>query len=194
MKLNSVRIKKVFCYLLIFVLFIIIGACKGKKLASKTESEKETNVEVDTNERGVLFRRFKGGIDTSKVYLPGKYFVFPFDQFIVYNIQVKTEQDWMEALSKDGKKIQLTIQYSYRPMPEKVALLHYHIGQNYLEYVIEPEINLTINEFFENYTAIEIETKMREKFEHLMLDIAQKNIARKFIELESFQITELSIQ
>ena len=57
-------------------LLIVITSCHSKKIADSSDVGNNTkikfNVEVANNERGVLFRRFAGGVDTSKVYLPGK--------------------------------------------------------------------------------------------------------------------------
>jgi len=46
-------------------------------------------VTIDKNEIGVYFKRFGGGIDTNKVYKPGKYKIPNWDYIVTYNYQVQ---------------------------------------------------------------------------------------------------------
>lgn len=65
--------------LAIIFLFLLMTSCSKFEIAS--------------NERGVMFKRFDGGIDTSKVYLPGKYRLSNYDRMIVYNVDPQVDEN-----------------------------------------------------------------------------------------------------
>ena len=179
-------------------LVLILFSCQSKKVITDTKTGNNNyigaNVEVKNNERGVIFRRFSGGVDTSKIYLPGKYNISYFDRFITYNIDSQTENDIVSVISQDEKKIELSIKYSFRPNLKKVALLHHYIGENYPESVVKSEIHSTIEEYIKQILAINISTNEVKQHENQILSIARKKIAEEYVDLESLQIIEFNVQ
>ena len=139
----------------VFIFFglnlILLSACRMNKTGVDTPSSRntknETIVEVAQNERGVLFRRFANGIDNSRVYLSGKYRVMSFDRFIKYNIDSRTVENYFESETISGKKIILHLQYSFKIVPEKIALMEYYIGHNYSEIIVEARIQTSVDKY-----------------------------------------------
>lgn len=177
------------------LLVIMFSACNSTR--PKTESENTINLDeekievVGKNERGVLFRRFANGIDTSKVYLPGEYKVKTYDRFIKYNIDSISEINFFESKTKLGRTITFKLNYSYKLIPEKVALMEYYIGSDYHEIIVKKRIQNSIdelvlesNEDFEN----KVQTNA---LEEALLKLSKKEIEKRYVELLELTIIEI---
>ena len=97
-------------------------------------------------------------------------------------------------MSKDEISIKLNVKYSFKPIPEKIALLHNYIGDNYLESVVKPQILLTAKNYFRNYMVNNITSSEINNFENQILKEARKKIKSKYINLETFQIIKINVQ
>ncbi len=151
-------------------------------------------VEVAQNERGVLFRRFANGIDTSRVYLPGKYKIKPFDRFIKYNIDPRTEDNYFEAKTSVGKKLTLHIRYSFKILPEKIALMEYYIGDNYSEIVVAPHIQTSIDKYISELTRITFDSRSQNLMQENLHSIAKAKIRERYVDLYDFKILKLTVE
>ena len=151
------------------------------------------SVMVETNERGVNFKRFEGGIDTSKVFMPGKYIIAYYDRIIIYNIEPQSADEDFIALSKDEVNIELSVSYTFRPKPEKIALLHYYIGANYPESIVKPAIRYAVEKLIKDHLANEIPLVGKEELESQLLNAANKMSEKKYIEMRSIQIRDIVI-
>ena len=148
------------------------------------------NVTVGENERGVHFKRFGGGVDTSVVYLPGEYYIPPFDRLILYRLNSRSGKEAIEIVSKNEVKITVFVEYSFKPIPEKIAQLHYFIGTDIHNYLVKPKINSAVKDYFQDYPSNEISLVDKIKFEGELFNIAKRKIAERYIELEAFKISE----
>ncbi len=181
---------------IIYGLLIIVSlACNRNRTLNESQRiknlEEETVVVVANSERGVLFRRFANGIDTSKVYLPGEYKVKTFDRFIKYNIDIKSETNIFESKTKLGKPISLKLNYSYKLIPEKVALMEYYIGSNYPIIIVERRIQNSIDDLIIEST-IDFGNKIEtQEYENELFNLAKNEIAKRYVELLELSIIEI---
>ncbi|MFD1552591.1 hypothetical protein DNU06_15525 [Putridiphycobacter roseus] len=135
-------------------------------------------IKIKENERGVLFKRFDGGIDTSKVYLPGKHSTTKWNYFKIYNISSKSGS--VDLVENEQK---FKIEYTYKPIPEKVNLLEYYIGADYQKYVLEPEIKNMFLELIKKISINEIEV--------VLLQNLKPILNKKYIDLQSVNLLEI---
>ncbi len=151
------------------------------------------SVKVRKNERGVIFKKFGGGVDTSQVYLPGKYSISNNDRLIIYNIDLEHGDEEFRVLSKDNIEITVMLKYSFKLIPEEVALLHYYIGANYRESIVKREVHDGIKACVNNILSVEIPSIGNEIIGEQILSIAKKKIRKRYINLESVLIKDLII-
>lgn len=174
---NNIRLINIIIFLLIIQL---ISSCKV--------------IKVEDNERGVVFKRFDSGVDTTKVYLPGKYKISNQDRLIVYNIDTKTLNEEIHVLAKDEIEIILNISYKFRPIPEKIPQLHFFIGEDYLENIVKPSILNEINKFCKDKRGDKIKKMNKQEIEISILENSKHTLSKKFIELENFKILEINMK
>ena len=110
-----------------------------------------TFLTIDAGERGVLFRRFGGGIDTTKVYPPGFQVLAPWNKMYVYDVREKQVEEQMEVLSSNGLNIKLDITLRINPKYNKIGQLHDNFGEDYVNSLVRPEVRSTVKR---SYRAI----------------------------------------
>ncbi|MBM3851895.1 MAG: prohibitin family protein [Verrucomicrobia bacterium] len=97
-------------------------------------------IKIGSGEAGVLYRLFLGGTETEKVYGEGLTVIFPWDTMFIYNSRVQQVPDEFTVLSQDGLAIKIQISIRFRPEVDQIGLLHKHIGPDYIEKVVKPEV------------------------------------------------------
>ena len=75
-------------FLTALITSLVITSCSSK-------------VTIEENERGVMFKRYDGGLQVEPVYPPGEYKVASSDRMFVYDISPKEQTETMEVLSAD---------------------------------------------------------------------------------------------
>lgn len=127
-------------FLTALITSLVITSCSSK-------------VTIEENERGVMFKRYDGGLQVEPVYPPGEYKVASSDRMFVYDISPKEQTETMEVLSADEQatKVQYTI--VFHPKADEIGHIHYGIGEDYSERIVRPEVRSTIREEFERLTS-----------------------------------------
>ena len=94
---------------------------------------------IDSGEKGVLFKKFGGGLDKETVYGQGFQVIAPWNDMFVYDVKIHETFEKMEVLSKNGLSIKIDLSFRYMPVEDKIGYLHDEIGRDYLERIIKPE-------------------------------------------------------
>lgn len=144
---------------------------------------------IDAGEAGVHFNRFTG-TEIDKTYREGIYFYPPWDSMTIYNIRVQERNDNFKVLSNQGLLIKIRISVRYRPMINKLSILHQDIGPNYLKSVIIPETESIIRKYFAKFNDEEIYTSKGSILEKISLDI-KKRLLDKYIILDDLIIRNI---
>jgi hypothetical protein len=148
-------------------------------------------VEIKPNERGVIFKRFEGGVDTTQVYQPGKYKIPDHDRLIIYNIDSQVDQLNHQFNSQDEALLAISLQLEFKPIPDKVALLHYYIGEEYYDLVVKEKVGSVIDTSFSDWPSQKILSNSGMNFNSEIEAKAKKSLATKYIELESLKVIDL---
>jgi hypothetical protein len=149
-------------------------------------------VEIKSNERGVIFKRFDGGLNPEKIYPSGTHIISSWDRIIIYNIDSQTGGEKISILSKDGLTFDLDLSYRFRPIPKEIGNLEMEIGKDYYHIIVKPEMRKTIRELFgEFYLSKNIPFLENEVIEKELFERAKDPIRKRFIELESITINEI---
>ena len=152
-----------------------------------------TTVKVAENERGVMFKKFGGGIDTTEVLLPGEYNIAEYDRMYIYNIDEQEGEELVEIRFKDGVEASFNLKYKFKPIAEKIPLLHYYIGNNYTNSLVKNAIQIGIKEELEKQLSTDFCALSEAKQEEILMTSAKNAIKRKFIQWESMLIEKSSL-
>ena len=90
-------------------------------------------VTIEPGEKGVIFKRFAGGLDKENVKDQGFHIIAPWNDMHVYNVKIQETFEKMEVLSKNGLSIKIDLSFRYNPVPNEIGYLHDNIGKDYLE-------------------------------------------------------------
>lgn len=115
-------------------------------------------IKIDAGQAGVLYRLFQGGTVTTKVYGEGLHVIAPWNTLFIYNARVQQVPDDFTVLSQDGLAIRVEVSIRFRPQYEHLGLLHKHVGYDYVEKVVKPEIQAGFRFVLGQYRPEEIYT------------------------------------
>src|SRR5690606_32212496 len=106
---------------------------------------------IDPGQKGILFKRFGGGLQMDYVYGQGFHIIAPWNNMFVYDVRTNESYEAMTVLSKNGLNIKVDLSYRYQPDPDKIGYIHNELGINYLDKVIIPEIRAATREVIGKY-------------------------------------------
>lgn len=152
-----------------------------------------TFLTIDPGERGVLFKRFGGGLDKENVYMQGFHVVAPWNKMYIYDVRTNENFENMEVLSKNGLTIAVELSYRYQPMADKIGYLHDEIGPSYLDRIIKPEIRSATREVIGKYLPEELYSTKRETIQDEIFERTSDNVKKKYITLDAILIREVEL-
>lgn len=101
---------------------------------------------IQSGEAGVLWRRFsyfgqvQAGTDTQHTLGEGVALKFPWDRIYIYNVRLQNARQEYDVLTKGGLPIKVQISVRFRPVEERLGLLHRYAGPNFRDVLVLPEI------------------------------------------------------
>lgn len=176
---SSKLIRYVVLGLLLFFLFTLVTS--------------STFLTIDPGERGVLFKRFGGGLDKERVYDQGFHVVAPWNKMFVYDVRTNEAFESMEVLSKNGLTISVELSYRFMPIPDKIGYLHNEIGKDYLNRIIMPEIRSATREVIGKYLPEELYSTKREAIQDEIFKSTSDAVAKKYLMIDAVLIREVSL-
>lgn len=150
-------------------------------------------VTINPGEKGVLFRKFSGGLDIDNSIGQGFHFIAPWNTMFVYNVKIQEDKSIMQVLSRNGLTIKAEISYRYSPDPERIGYLHNEIGQSYLETIIIPEIRSATREVIGEYLPEELYSTKREVIQDEIYERTKRALSEKDLFLDAVLIREVEL-
>ena len=150
-------------------------------------------VTIEPGEKGVLFKKFGGGLDREVVYPQGFHIIAPWNTMFVYDVKFKDTFEKMEVLSKNGLSIKIDLSFRYQPVADQIGYLHDEVGKDYLEKIIKPEIRSVTREVIGNYLPEELYSTKREAIEDEIYDSTKKKIESKYLMLDVILIRDVTL-
>ena len=148
---------------------------------------------IDPGEKGILFKKFAGGLDKETVYGQGFHIIAPWNTLHVYDVKINETFEKMEVLSKNGLSIKIDLSFRYMPMEDKIGYLHDEIGRNYLERIIKPEIRSVTREVIGNYLPEELYSTKREAIEDEIENLTRDKVETKYLTLDAILIRDVTL-
>jgi prohibitin 1 len=143
---------------------------------------------IGNGEKGVIFKRFGGGLDVENVIGEGFHMKSPWDIVYKYDVKKLEKEQTMGVLSSNGLEIEIDVSIRYRPMADKVGLLHNSIGENYLNKIIIPEIRSSTRKVIGKYTPEELYSSQREVIQQEIYAQTKEVLLSNFIDLDALLI------
>lgn len=147
-----------------------------------------TFITIDPGHKGVLFKRFAGGLKMEKIYAQGFHVVAPWNKMFVYDVRTQEHFEGMEVLSKNGLNIKIDLTIRFQPEAQKIGYLHDEIGVDYLSRIIQPEIRSATREVIGKYLPEELYSSKREAIQDEIYQRTSEAVAEKHIFLDAVLI------
>ncbi len=151
-------------------------------------------VTIDTGHKGVLYRPFGNGVDTSQIPLEeGIHFIAPWNK--VFKVDVRQQQlfESMKMLSSNGLDIQMDATVWFQPRHKDLAKLIKLRGQNYIDDVIKPSIRSASRNVVGRYTPEEIYSTKREAITQEIFDETEKILNDNFVHLKNVLVRDVTL-
>ncbi len=144
-----------------------------------------TFLTLNPGERGVLFKRFGGGLDKENIYTPGFHVIAPWNIMYVYDVREKQIEEEMEVLSSNGLNISVDITARVHPMYNNIGDLHEKFGREYLNSLVRPELRSSVREVIGQFEPEELYSSRRDEVQTLIQKDLEKTLASNFIQLKA---------
>ena len=148
---------------------------------------------VEPGEKGVIFRKFGGGLDKEKIYEQGFHVIAPWNTLHIYDVKINETFEKMEVLSQNGLSIKIDLSFRYNPIHNKIGYLHDEIGRNYVERIVKPEIRSVTREVIGNYLPEELYSTKREAIEDEIETLTRAKVEPKYITLDAILIRDVTL-
>ncbi|MBV6427772.1 MAG: hypothetical protein KIPDCIKN_02294 [Haliscomenobacter sp.] len=144
-----------------------------------------TFLTIDAGHRGVLFRRFAGGLDKSVVYGPGFHVLAPWNTMYTYDVREKQLEEEMEVLSSNGLNIQVDVTVRVNPKYNKIGDLHDKFGKEYLTSLVRPEVRSSVRKIIGRFTPEELYSTRRDEVQQMIQKDLNTTLDKNYIELRA---------
>ncbi len=151
-------------------------------------------VTIETGHKGVVFKTFGKGIDTTQIPLEeGFHFIAPWNK--VYKVDVRQQQlfESMKMLSSNGLDIQMDATVWFQPRHKDLAKLIKLRGPNYIEDVIKPSIRSAARNVVGRYTPEEIYSTKREAITKEIFDETENILNQNFVRLKNILVRDVTL-
>jgi prohibitin 2 len=129
---------------------------------------------VQPGEAAVVWHRFWGGTDTDDVYREGTHVQWPWDKVYIYDVRLQHLTQDMTVLSTDGLEVHVSTTTRFRVIPDHLGILHTHVGPNYKDTVLVPEIGAHVRNVVGRYDPEQLYTTRRELIQDEILDLLRR--------------------
>ncbi len=152
-----------------------------------------TFLTIDPGEKGVLFKRFGGGLVKDKVYDQGFHVLWPWNTMYIYDTRIDEAFEGMDVLSKNGLNIEVELSYRFRPIGDRIGYLHNNVGKGYVDRIINPEIRSATREVIGQYLPEELYSTKREAIQIEIFEKTFAAIKKKDLELDAVLIRSVKL-
>ena len=151
-------------------------------------------VTIHPGEEGLLFRRFAGGVNPeSKTMKQGFHVIAPWNQVILYDVKIQTEEEKMTVLSSNGLNVEVDVTVRYQPLSTKLGFIHNEIGRNYSQKVVIPEARSAARKIIGRYTPEEFYSSKREAVQAELEQTVADALAEKNIVLDALLLRDIKL-
>lgn len=148
---------------------------------------------VDSGERGVLFKRFSGGLDKDRVYSPGFHVIAPWNTMYIYDVREMQIEEEMTVLSNDGLDIALDVTVRVNPKYDKIGDLHEKFGKDYMNSLVRAEVRSSVRNVIGKYKPEELYSTKRDEVQALIQKDLEESLSKNYIDLRTTLIRDVAL-
>ncbi len=152
-------------------------------------------ITLQPGEKGVLFRKFSGGLDKEHVYNEGFHIISPWNTMHIYDVREQKIEEHMDILDKSGLSINVDVSVRFFPIPAKIGHLHSNFGKRYKDKLVIPELRASVRNVMGHFTAEEIFSTKRKAVEEEIFKLTKKVLAseRNNIEMTAMLVKSIKL-
>lgn len=150
-----------------------------------------TFLTIQSGERGVLFKRFGGGLIKEKIYNPGFHVVAPWNTMYIYDVREKQLEESMSVLSSNGLNIKLDVTVRVNPNYEEIGYLHEKFGRDYMASLVRPEVRSSVRKIIGRFNPEELYSTRRDEVQTLIAADLDSTLNRNYVELRAVLIRDI---
>lgn len=177
---EELNLKKIIPTVIIIVAIILIIVFWSKM-----------TITVDAGEGGVLFKRFGGGVDTSRTYGEGFHFMAPWNKMFVFETRQQEISEDMNVLSSNGLEIKVDVSCWYQPTYSQIGLLQRDIGPDYLRRIIIPSLRASARSVIGRYTPEQIYSTKRDVIQDEIYIETKNLLDKKYVQTNQILIRSI---
>ena len=148
-------------------------------------------ITIDAGEGGVLFRRFGGGVDTSRTYGEGFHFLAPWNKMFVFETRQQEISEDLNVLSSNGLEIKVDVSCWYQPTYSQLGLLQRDIGPDFLRRIIIPALRASARSVIGRYTPEQIYSTKRDVIQDEIFVETKNLLDKKYVQTNQILIRSI---
>jgi len=152
-----------------------------------------TFLTIDAGERGVIFRRFSGGLDKENIFSPGFHVIAPWNNMYVYDVRETQLEEEMEVLSSNGLNISVDVTVRVHPKYEGIGNLHEEFGEDYLSSLVRPEVRSAVRNVIGRFTPEELYSTKRDQVQEMIQEELGNTLDKNYINLRATLIRDIAL-
>lgn len=149
-------------------------------------------ISIYPGQLGVLWRRLGAGTVIDTVYREGVHVILPFNKMYVYNVRKQQFSDSIDVLTLDGLTVKVKYTTRYYLEKDTLPLLHQHVGPDYVNVVVRPDVRAVIRTLFGQYKPEEIYTSQKALQERVS-ELSKSRLAARFVTLDDVPIESITL-
>jgi prohibitin 1 len=152
-----------------------------------------TFLTIEPGYRGVLFRRFAGGLDKENIYSPGFHVIAPWNTMHLYSVREVQLEEEMEVLSSNGLNIKVDVTVRVNPEYDKIGELHEQFGLEFLTSLVRPEVRASVRNIIGRFTPEELYSTKRDEVQSLIQEDLENTLSSNYVELRATLIRDIEL-
>lgn len=152
-----------------------------------------TFLTIEPGEKGVLFKRFSGGLDKENIYNSGFHIIAPWNKMYVYSVREQELEESMEVLSSNGLNITVDVTVRVNPNYSRIGDLHEKFGTRYIESLVRPEVRSAVRNVIGRFRPEELYSTRRDEVQNLIQENLEAVLADNYIDLKAILIRDIEL-
>jgi regulator of protease activity HflC (stomatin/prohibitin superfamily) len=166
-------------------------------------------VDVPQGSEGFMYNPYGGGVQKTKTYTEGTYFVAPWNEMVSYNVRQQSKTYQSQVMDKNGTDITMVIAINYSAIKGQTPLLHLKHGPStevynpenvslvevtggYINF-IDDKVRGAIKDVVGRYTYEEVYSTKREALEGEIEEILRRDFKENYVQLQYVEIADINL-
>lgn len=150
-------------------------------------------ITLQPGERGVIFRKFSGGLDKENVFQPGFHVIAPWNSMNVYVVREQKSEETMDVLDKNGLSVNIDVSVRFNPTYDRIGYLHEIFGKDYIQQLVIPEVRSSVRQVAGRYAAEEIYSTKRKEVEDAIITETSLTLKNNNIQMKALLIRSINL-